>query len=660
MTPQFVRKIPSMKPSNFPLSKIYFISHILFITYIFIFSAGFVRAEVPSSEQIVACQRQLDTIVKGAEPPAFKAYLQGLQKGQVFSSADFGKMTNAVRVAEAMQMEPHPSLSFFAFFAVPAMSPLMRLPETYPDDGHYGREVQIVLAQDQEEAGSFVVFPFENIDEVNLKIMTLKNDKGDIFPADDLDLKVVKIWYQNGNAWLSYFADPGLKLVPELLLHDENLIRVDEKERANYARVKTAAGTREIWISAPQKLDVGFDPYQEGFADAATLQPVGLRAGQFKQFVVIARAAEKTKPGLYRGVVEVEAPPRHSQQIPVAIKVLPFALPLPKTNYDIEKDFVAGLMGSWPKISAEHPAFLPTLKNLRQHNILHSGPGVGFDTPSDEAKKLVQGMKEAGFLTKPIFGWTLPGSGSVNRTPQSVEDQVTIKRLTRWYRDFYQENFGNSDVFIKNGDEQPARWMISNRPIWRITQQQGLKTYIAGHINTYFPTSGYVLDSRPTAGWPSEADKPALWNQMGHGYTSFYAGQHTGSENPAFVRRQNGLLGYLSNYDMVDNYEFAYGSWNDRATDLYRPMVLAYPVSNGLVDTLAWEGFRQGIDDIRYATKLRQLAEEAIASGDLDRIYAGRKVKQWFAQMDGTTANLNTVRLEMIDKIEQLLQDKQK
>ena len=48
---------------------------------------------------------------------------------------------------------------------------------------------------------------------------------------------------------------------------------------------------------------------------------------------------------------------------------------------------------------------------------------------------------------------------------------------------------------------------------------------------------------------------------------------------------------------------------------------------------------------VRYATKLRQLANEAIASGDLTRIYAGRKVRHWFALMDGKSVDLNRVRM---------------
>ena len=99
---------------------------------------------------------------------------------------------------------------------------------------------------------------------------------------------------------------------------------------------------------------------------------------------------------------------------------------------------------------------------------------------------------------------------------------------------------------------------------------------------------------------------------------------------------------------------FAYGPWNDQDTFLYKPMVLAYPISNGLVDTLAWEGFREGIDDMRYATRMLQLAHAAAASNDLDRIYAGRKVLMWLSLMDGDKADLDQVRLEMINWILEL------
>jgi hypothetical protein len=232
---------------------------------------------------------------------------------------------------------------------------------------------------------------------------------------------------------------------------------------------------------------------------------------------------------------------------------------------------------------------------------------------------------------------------------------MDFKRSAKSWREFYTKNFGHANAAIGLGDEQGAAWVMKTRPAWRILNEEGLKSNLAGHDHI-FVKGGYMLDVHPSAGSPSEKEKAEKWRAVGHSHVGFYASQHNGSENPSFVRRQHGLLGYLSDYDMVDNYEFAYGPWNDRSTELYKPMVLAYPTSEGLVDTLAWEGFREGVDDIRYATKLRQLANEAIASGNLDRVYEGRKVRQWFALMDGERVDLNSVRLEMIEKIEKLMQ----
>ena len=59
-------------------------------------------------------------------------------------------------------------------------------------------------------------------------------------------------------------------------------------------------------------------------------------------------------------------------------------------------------------------------------------------------------------------------------------------------------------------------------------------------------------------------------------------------------------------------------------------MVFVYGMADGVIDTLQWEGFREGVDDIRYATLLHGLAVKAAASTNLDTIYAGAEALQWF------------------------------
>lgn len=598
------------------------------------------QVEVLTPQQLSAYQQRLPDAIDAASSDAMKAHLQSLRGAEGIAVA------NAVRVATDA-----PAASAIVHYPVPAISPVMRLPDAYPVDGRVGGTVGIILAQEEYEPASFVLYALKDLDRVTLSVGELKSDDGTVFSADALDLKVVKVWYQGGNGWFSYFTDVGLTLVPELLLKDESLVRVDTKEPANYARTKAG----ETWISAPLKLDAGFDHYAPGFADADTLQPVSLVRGQFKQFFLTAHATRQTKPGLYRGTIEVTAPGQPAEKIKVAVRVLPFELPLPKSGWDLQRDFVVTLMGAWPRVGADHPAFMPTLRNLRAHNLLHLGPNAGPGTPAREAEVLVRAMKEAGFQTRPIINGNLPWAGTHDGKPYTFDELMTFRRSALAWREFYLKHFGHTEAAISLGDEQQAPWVMKARAAWRIVNEAGLMTNLAGHGHI-FQKAGYTMDIHPTAGTPADAAKARIWHEVGPGYVGFYASQHNGAENPAFVRRQHGLLGYLSGFDMVNNYEFAYGPWNDRAIELYKPMVLAYPTSKGLVDTLAWEGFREGIDDIRYATKLRQLAQEAVDSKNLDRIYAGRQARQWLTVMDGTTVDLNAVRLEMIQKITRLIE----
>ena len=122
----------------------------------------------------------------------------------------------------------------FESFAVPAMSNVKRMPDVRPVDAFEDGVVRIVVARDEFEPGSFVLKANRDLGKVPLTLTPLKTDRGQVFPAEDLDLKVIKVWYQNCNAWYSYFNDVGLKLCPELLLNDENLVKVDEQKKANF------------------------------------------------------------------------------------------------------------------------------------------------------------------------------------------------------------------------------------------------------------------------------------------------------------------------------------------------------------------------------------------------------------------------------------------
>ena len=91
--------------------------------------------------------------------------------------------------------------------------------------------------------------------------------------------------------------------------------------------------------------------------------------------------------------------------------------------------------------------------------------------------------------------------------------------------------------------------------------------------------------------------------------------------------------------------------WNEANARAFRSFCMVYPTRDGVLDTIAWEGLRVGLDDVRYATKLKTLARAAIASGKIENVYAARKALVWLEECDAATADLETTRMEMVRHI---------
>ena len=552
-------------------------------------------------------------------------------------------------------------------YAVPPMSEIQRLPDVYPSDGTPNGTVRIVMAKDEYEPGSFLLYPRQDLGKVQLSLSTFKTSDGKVFPKENLDLKFVKVWYQNRNAWFSYFGDTGFKLCPELLVNDEDLIRVDTKNEANYARLVDKNGKKsELWINPPRQMDArqlregwrqtdAFDYMRENFRDAATLQPVFLPKNEFRQFFLTAHATKDTPAGVYRGAIQLKNSNNSKTQtlgsIPVEIRVLDFVLPQPKCYVEPEKDF---LVSSYSYISFSHimekngwdealarKQFVAILRDQVAHNqVMHMNRG-NFN---NEAFETIEVMREAGMRTDVLMGGVAPDWGV-------MDPKVMVPRANR-IADEFDRRFGHHNVYMGFGDEPGADWLAANRPVFESYQQAGLKFYIAGE--TVFSKAGYFYDWHNSARDATDPTLPNLWGKMqGASHVAWYANQHVGSENPAFNRRQNGLGAYLTGYTALCNYAHHLGPYNDDSTT-YKPMVLAYGIYDGVLDTLAWEGFREGIDDIRYATLMTDLARKATKSKDLKTHYLGSKAMQYLALADAKSCDLDSVRGEMIRFINEL------
>ena len=391
-------------------------------------------------------------------------------------------------------------------------------------------------------------------------------------------------------------------------------------------------------------------PMRPDFTDATTLQPVSLNKGHFTTFFLTAHVTNKTRPGTYTGSIKLRKQNDILGEIPVAIRVLPFVLPSPKCYFDVEKDF---LTTSYAYISLElimdenggdrelaKKQLRSVLQNMVAHNqMIHKSRFIN----GSETAFTIQTMKDVGMITDPIVG-----GASVNKSSEKQEMARSAKHLAKWF----DTVVGHHNVYVQYGDEPGASWLVEARSVFEPYQREGFKFFIAGK-NAVFYKTGYLFDWHNVAKSPEDDTSTRLWNEVGNAYVAWYAQMHVGPENPQFNRRQYGLASYLANYSATCNYAHHFGSYNDDRTT-YRPMVFAYGIYGGVLDTLQWEGYREGIDDIRYATMLRVLAQKAARSEVLETRYAGNKAMQFVANLNREQCDLNVVRLEMIRFILQL------
>lgn len=555
------------------------------------------------------------------------------------------------------------------YSVVPAMSGVKRLADTAPVDGKKSAPLTIIAAKGEIESASFVLRSNKTVDKVMLKASDLKTADGKTIPASALDLKIVKIWYLPGTGWHSYFADStGRTLAPELLLNDETLIKTDDSIKENYLRITTPEGeTKYVWISNYVEIDVPLDTWKNRIADAPTLQPFRLDANAWKQIWVTVDAPVDAE-GLYQGKINVIIDGKTAESINVSLRVLPFELPAPKTNYDLTRNFYASAYcnSSLSKFMAQNgkdqalaeQRLKAVYRNYKRHNLYYPliSPLRKSNPESNRIyRRQLEIYKEAGLGTDTIFdavGRLAPIEYFLHKDRKLPLSEQTVP--ADWAKDVLEakkiadEIFGKNTVIYHFGWDEPFMSLLqAQRKCWEFLHDHGMKIYTTGQkIHLYY--NAYNEDFINFGGFYTREDSAAVHAMKSR--IANYAEPHTGIENPDFVRRKHGLILYLQDFDATMNYGADGNGWNDfnGAEYNFRTFNWAFPGTIEPVNTLPFEAFREAIDDVRYATLLRQLAEKAINSGKTQNLYAGRQALQYLALLDAQKADLNTARLEMI------------
>jgi hypothetical protein len=523
---------------------------------------------------------------------------------------------------------------------VPPISSVPILPAEFY--GVPGSRITVTAAQGEYEPASFVIHSVPGIDAVTVKAGDL-NQGNKVIPAANIDIKVVKCWYQAGSAWYGITQNKLKKvMVPELLLNDDSLVKVDTEKEENYLKLSFPDGEKYVCVSNLEESAESIAKSQSvkdfPVKDSPVLLPVDIPANGIKQFWVTVYVPENTSPGIYTGKIQIVSGGGDNASLTLNLKVLPFKLPKP--YYDSSIYYCSVLdprdIGSISSGSKSRTQLAAELKNMVEHGITNPITYQGFDN-KELLKEHLAARAAAGMDNDPLYYLGFGPFGNVDRP--------------REFMDFAREN-GIREVYFYGKDEAKGDALIQQREKWTEIHKLGGKVFVAGYKDENFKKMGDIQDLCVCAFYPykEEAEK---WHSAGRKVWC-YGNPQGGVENPEINRRNYGLLLWQNNYDGACTfaYQYRFGNiWNDFDHPIYRDHNFTYPTVDGVIDTIAWEGYREGVDDIRYLTKLQQMIAAAEKSKDRERVSIANQAGAYLKTIDADRDDLNAVRTKMIDYI---------
>ena len=525
------------------------------------------------------------------------------------------------------------------FFITKAMTNNRLVSNRWPRGLRSLPHVAITACPGEYESATFSIYAVRDIKGVRLEISDLKS--GDqALSASCIEPYVVKCWYQAGHG----IGDLGHKLLtPELLLKDDSLVKVDYREQRNVVRARPGSS---------EYLDVTLKDSSNLRElvprDADELLPVDIPARSLKQFWLTAHIPADAAAGTYAGRVTISAQDVAPASLPLQVTVLPFELAEPMLEYSI---YYRGKLSADGKgtITSERKSreqFAAEMRDMVAHGVVNPTIYQGYD---GRLLNAVFDLREAaGMKGKPVMSL-----GIATGAPQSQAALDNLKKnVTRWL-DFIRKR-GYTELYVYGIDEASGDRLKAERAAFAAVHEAGAKVFVACYKG-YFELVGDLLDA-PV--WSGRPDPEEAVKAHGVGHRIFnYGHPQCGVEEPETYRRNFGLLLWKAGYDGAMDYAYQHSfghEWNDFDNSSYRDHTMAYPTENGVIDTIQWEGFREGVDDVRYLTTLVNAAEAAKAAGGRKARLA-KSAEAWIASID-PEGDLDRLRQEMVQRIAGLVQ----
>lgn len=529
--------------------------------------------------------------------------------------------------------------------------------------------IRIVACAGEYEPGSIVVRLDSALSGVKPVVTDLKCGEN-IIPASNVNIKYVLCWWQEHTAWKAvkayykkdkYKKNKNIKLlppqlVPELLVNDPTLVKVSDSPKSN--KVKLSFPDKTEYIDIPCKYNKKIIPYS--FAkfpvkDMPTLQAIDLPADKNQQIWLTVKTPDNAVAGLYTGKLNLEKDGNVIASIPIKLRVLPFKLAKSRLSYGLY------YIGALKINNAALTCYRVSSALMKKHwkNMLEHGIDNWIvyqpweeDLSLRALEKVLKIRQELGINDRPLYYCGLTTAKTLRSNSRVLASKPeTIAKFKKILTKIKKlcDKYKVPEFYIYACDENHKARAQDRIKLWKIVHDAGGKVM----TTQYHPQKSIAFKKDLDLliygyGLPNKLTKE--FHKYGNKVVA-YCSPQVGVENPWLYRMQYGQKLWSSGLDGVMNYAYIRemgNPWNDFDHLSYRDHLFVYPTINGFIETIAWEGMREAVDDTRYITTLEKCIKNTRGQKK-----TAKQAKLYLSVLkkNASLRNPATVRLEVINWI---------
>jgi hypothetical protein len=503
-----------------------------------------------------------------------------------------------------------------------------------------GTGISINITPGDFEASSFVIKAPSDLTDITITGTALSDGIGNTIPVSATDIKVVGVWNQatpTANEYgellpphIYWYQDPNTQLTPELLLNNKSTINVPDVNQSQVWVINDSfEGYVNVDLTSIDQWQADYKVFDNSTAGGFP-QPFSLNTNNNQQIWITTHAPTNAVAGNYTGKIWINSSGTSPLALNISIRVLPFSLREPtkiyglyydgqirgNTNEDLQNKYKTNVQYS------------TELTNMKNHGIRY--PTFSQPPASAYLSTAFQLRNLSGLILPTIYQYGSPYDLYSYPDPlrgfilqdysSSAPDLAEITRLSSAYKS-NGSAYGYTDIYIYGSDEISISDAIAMRPQYGTVRNNNMKVWIAGDIPNYYSAVGDLINQFNT---PPEygTDVPnqtqaALWHSYGDKIT-LYANPQAGVENFSLYRANYGYRLWITNFDGGFTFDYQgvvndVAGWNDLDGGTYsggyhyKDHMFTYIKTDGVIDTIQWEGMREGIDDSRYADTLSNI-----------------------------------------------------